>query len=147
LKKIKIILTEDDEDDRFLFSQALTDSGIEAELTNVTDGIQLIDHLLNFNEAPVPDVVFLDLNMPGMDGKSCLKEIRRHENLSSIPIIILSTSSRAKDITDTYEYGANKYIAKMLFYAGSEICLARLFAGDWRQRLSRPSMETFCQID
>jgi CheY-like chemotaxis protein len=147
LKKIKITLTEDDEDDLFFFSQALTDSGIEAELTNVTDGIQLIDHLLSFNEAPVPDVVFLDLNMPGMDGKSCLKEIRRHDNLLSIPIIILSTSSRSKDITDTYEYGANKYISKMLFYAGSVTCLTRLFAGDWRQRLSRPTMETFCQID
>jgi DNA-binding response OmpR family regulator len=147
LKKIKITLTEDDEDDQFFFSQALTDSGIEAELTNVTDGIQLIDHLLNFSKAPVTDVVFLDLNMPGLDGKSCLKEIRRHENLSSIPIIILSTSSRAKDITDAYEYGANKYIVKMQFYAGSVPCLTKLFAGDWRQRLSRPSMETFCQID
>ena len=147
MNKIRITLADDDEDDQYFFSQALTDSGIGAQLTTLTDGNQLIDHLLNLNEAPVPDIIFLDLNMPGMDGKSCLREIRRHENLFPIPIIILSTSSRLKDITDTYDAGANKYIAKMLFYSGSVTCLRRLFAGNWRKRLSHPSLKTFCEID
>jgi CheY-like chemotaxis protein len=124
----------------------LADSGIESELKAVTDGSQLIDHLLNVQDLGTPDVIFLDINMPVMDGKDCLREIRRQEKFSMIPVIILSTSIRPKDIEETYRDGANRYISKLLFYSDSVKWMKSLFVGDWRQGLADPSREGFAFI-
>jgi CheY-like chemotaxis protein len=105
MENIRILMAEDDEDDRSFFRQALLDSNIESELTAVTDGRQLIDYLVDVQDLLAPHVIFLDINMPGMDGKACLREIRRQEKFSTIPVIILSTSTRLKDIEDTYRDG------------------------------------------
>jgi CheY-like chemotaxis protein len=147
MKNIKILLADDDEDDLLFFRHALTDSGIGAELTTVIDGSKLIDYMLNLAEAPAPDVIFLDINMPGIDGKSCLREIRRQEIFLDIPIIILSTSNYPKDMADTYRDGANKYITKALFYKNSVTSMKKLFADDWRDRLVNPSTKTFACIE
>jgi CheY-like chemotaxis protein len=147
MENIRILLAEDDEDDRSFFRQALLDSSIESELTAVTDGRQLIDFLVDAQDLLAPDVIFLDINMPGMDGKACLREIRRQEKYTTIPVIILSTSTRLKDIEDTYRDGANRYISKMLFYSDSGKWMMKLFAPDWRQGLAGPSRELFAFID
>ena len=147
MSNIRILLAEDDEDDRFLFEQALLDSGIGAVLTAVSDGEQLIDLLSDLPESLAPEIIFLDINMPGMDGKSCLREIRRQEKFGMIPVIILSTSTRLKDIEETYRDGANRYISKMLFYSDSVVWMRRLFGADWRQGLVRPYWEAFAFID
>jgi CheY-like chemotaxis protein len=146
MENIKILLAEDDEDDQSFFRQALLDSGIGSDLTTVTDGRQLIDLLLDSPERLVPDVIFLDINMPLMDGKSCLREIRRQKSFSMIPVIILSTSIRLKDIEETYRDGANRYISKMLFYSDSVQWITQLFADDWRQDLADPSRQRFAFI-
>jgi CheY-like chemotaxis protein len=143
MQNIKILLTDDDEDDLLFFRHALNDSGIAADLTAVSDGSKLIDYMLNLSEAPAPDIIFLDINMPGLDGKSCLREIRKQERFSDIPIVILSTSNHPKDIADTYRDGANKYITKTLFYKNSVASMRKLFADDWRDRLVNPSPKTF----
>jgi CheY-like chemotaxis protein len=139
-------MAEDDEDDQSFFRQALLDSGIGSVLTAVTDGKQLIDLLLNLPETDIPDIIFLDINMPRMDGKTCLREIRRQEKFVRIPVIILSTSTRPKDIEETYEDGANKYISKMFFYGDSVKWTRWLFAEGWRKRLVKPSREGFAHI-
>jgi CheY-like chemotaxis protein len=144
---IKILLAEDDEDDQSFLRHALLDSGIGSELTAVTNGKELIDLLLEYPDPGAPDIIFLDINMPVMDGKNCLREIRRLEKFSTIPVIILSTSTRLKDIEDTYRDGANRYISKMLFYSDSAKWIMRLFAGDWRQGLADLSRERFVLID
>jgi CheY-like chemotaxis protein len=146
MEKIKILLAEDDEDDQSFFRHALLHSGIESELTAVADGKELIDLLLNLPDPGAPDIIFLDINMPVMDGKRCLNEIRRLEKFSMIPVIILSTSIRPKDIEETYRDGANRYISKMLFYSDSAKWIMSLFAGDWRQGLAEPSRERFALI-
>ncbi len=143
MKNIQILLADDDEDDRLFFQHALADSGIGADLTTVSDGAKLLDYMLHNVEVPTPDVIFLDINMPGMDGKSCLREIRRQERFSDIPIVILSTSSHPKDIADTYRDGANKYLSKTLFYQDSMTSMTDFFADDWRNRLFNPSPKTF----
>jgi CheY-like chemotaxis protein len=147
MENIRIIIAEDDEDDQFFFQQALLDSGIASVLTSVTDGRQLIDLLLGLPEALAPEIIFLDINMPVMDGKSCLREIRRLEIFLTTPVIILSTSNRLKDIEETYRDGATRYISKMLFYSDSAEWMRRLFAPDWRQGLVRPPREAFAFID
>jgi CheY-like chemotaxis protein len=147
MNNIRILLAEDDEDDRYFFEQALFDSGIGSVLTTVTDGGQLIDLLSDLPGSLAPEIIFLDINMPVIDGKSCLREIRRQEKFGMIPVIILSTSTRLKDIEETYRDGANRYISKMLFYNDSAVWMERLFAAEWQQRLVRPSRATFAFID
>lgn len=146
-RNIKILLADDDEDDRDFFRHALLDSGIEAELMAVTDGRELIDYLLAVQGSLTPDVIFLDINMPGMDGKACLREIRQQERFLAIPIIMLTTSIRLKDIEETYRDGANKYISKMLFYTDSVQWIIKLFPDDWLEGLINPSREMFAFID
>jgi CheY-like chemotaxis protein len=147
MDNIRMLLAEDDDDDRSFFRQALLESGIGAELTMVTDGWQLIELLLDQRNKFIPDIIFLDINMPGMDGKSCLREIRRLEKFVDIPVIILSTSTRLSDIEETYRDGANRYFSKMLFYGNSVGSMTQLFEADWRQGLVNPTREGFGFID
>jgi CheY-like chemotaxis protein len=147
MENIKMLLAEDDEDDRSFFQQALLESGIGSELTVVSDGWQLIEFLLDQQNPGGPDIIFLDINMPGMDGKSCLREIRRQVKFVGIPIIILSTSTRVSDIEETYKDGANRYFSKMLFYNDAVGSMRRLFDEDWRQALVNPTREAFGFID
>jgi len=136
-------MADDDEDDRLFFGQALIDSGIASELTALSDGYKLIAYMQNLVDDRAPDIIFLDLNMPGTDGKFCLREIRRHAIFSHIPIIVLTTSDRTKDVADTFRDGANRYISKLLFYSASVKYFKLLFEYDWRQTLSNPSFDTF----
>ena len=147
MENIRMLLAEDDEDDRSFFRQALLESGIGSELTMVTDGWQLIEFLLDQRNTFIPDIIFLDINMPGMDGKSCLREIRRQEKYVVTPVIILSTSTRLRDIEETYRDGANRYFSKMLFYNDSVGWMMRLFEADWRQGLVNPTRDAFGFID
>jgi CheY-like chemotaxis protein len=144
---IRILLAEDDEDDQSFFRYALVDSGIESELTTVTNGEEIINFLLNAQDLGAPDIIFLDINMPVMGGKDCLRAIRRMEKFSMIPVIILSTSTRPKDIEETYRDGANRYFSKMLFYSDNVKWMMSLFAMDWRQGLADPSWKQFALID
>jgi CheY-like chemotaxis protein len=147
MENIRMLLAEDDDDDRSFFRQALLESGIGSELTIVADGWQLIEFLLDQRNTIIPDIIFLDINMPGMDGKSCLREIRRQEKYGVTPVIILSTSTRLSDIEETFRDGANRYFSKMLFYNDGVGCMTRLFEADWRQGLVNPTRETFGFID
>jgi CheY-like chemotaxis protein len=142
-ENIKILLAEDDEDDQLFFRQALVDSGLGAELTVLSDGEKLIAYMQNLADATAPDVIILDLNMPGTDGKHCLREIRRNEIFSDLPIIILTTSNRQKDIEDAFRDGANRYISKLLFYNSTAKYFKLLFQYDWRNTLINTSPETF----
>jgi CheY-like chemotaxis protein len=103
--------------------------------------------LLDRPEPLTPDVIFLDLNMPGINGKAALQEIRRQEKLAAVPVIILSTSIRLKDIDDTYRDGANRYISKILFYSDSVKWMTILLGSDWQIGLAIRSRESFAFID
>ena len=143
MQNIKILLADDDADDRDIFRQVVLDSGIEAELTAVEDGRELIAFLLDMKDAAAPDVIFLDLNMPGMDGKACLREIRHQSKFSMTPVIILSTSTWFKDIDETYQGGANLYISKAVFCTNSAQWMRKLFPPDWQILLMHPSRDRF----
>ena len=105
------MLADDDEDDRLFFKEAFEEVKIKYDITAFSDGEQLM-HYLNENENPLPDIIFLDLNMPRKSGMECLKEIRQNDRLKKISVAIYSTSSSEQDIEDTFVAGANVYIKK-----------------------------------
>lgn len=106
---VDILLADDDEDDRQLFEEAILRISPEIRVGCMVNGMQLIQRL---ESGPLPQMIFLDLNMPGKNGRECLAEIRSRAEWSSIPIVIYSTSTNKKDIRETYTCGASLYLMK-----------------------------------
>jgi CheY-like chemotaxis protein len=117
-KPAVILLAEDDPGDQELTRRALEQSRIRNDLYIVEDGEEALDYLLRRGKyedpasSPKPDLMLLDLNMPKMDGKQLLKQMRVDPNLRRIPVVALTTSKQEKDIIRTYDLGANSYIVK-----------------------------------
>lgn len=110
-EQFNIVLADDDEGDRLLFTEALKDLKIKTVVNTVNDGVYLMEYLAKEDTA-LPLLLFLDLNMPRKNGLECLKEIRAIEKLRNIPVAIYSTSSTELDIERTFLNGANVYIKK-----------------------------------
>jgi len=108
---LHIMLADDDEDDRLFFKEAFEEVKIKYDITTFSDGEQLM-HYLNEPANSLPDIIFLDLNMPRKSGMECLREIRQNDRLKKISVAIYSTSSSEQDIEDTFVAGANVYIKK-----------------------------------
>jgi CheY-like chemotaxis protein len=115
---VTILMADDDADDRDLTRDAMNRGKLPSELRCVEDGEELLDYLhrrgryANPDDAPLPGLILLDLNMPRMDGREALRTIKSNPALRRIPIIILSTSRRAEDVLGSYDMGANCYITK-----------------------------------
>ena len=111
-----ILLVEDDEGDAHLTRLALREGKMLADLHHVYDGIEALEFLRRSSpshaDSPRPDLIFLDLNMPRMDGREFLAEIKGDEDLRSIPVIVLTTSDVETDIVSSYENGASGYVTK-----------------------------------
>lgn len=105
----RILLADDDADDRELFEEALADIQPNAVLTTAQDGEELMFILQNYHR---PDLIFLDLNMPRKNGKECLLEIVKDPALQKIPIVIFSTSVNPLDIEETFSLGALLFFRK-----------------------------------
>jgi CheY-like chemotaxis protein len=106
-----ILLADDDEADRLLFTDAFSELKLETVVQTVNNGVQLMEYLQK-KEKPLPQLLFLDLNMPRKNGLQCLMEIRSNEKLKDISVAIYSTSNSEKDIEETFLHGANIYIHK-----------------------------------
>ena len=111
---LKIILADDDADDHFFFSKALEEITVRTQLTIAEDGEQLMDYLLK-NLKNLPDVLFIDFNMPRKNGAQCLAEIKQHSKLRSIPVIMYSTSCFEQIADVLYENGAQYFFRKTTF--------------------------------
>lgn len=110
-KPLFILLADDDESDRLLFIEAFLDLEIKTIVSTVNNGMKLMEWL-NMKNIRLPDILFLDLNMPRKNGLECLKEIRSNEKLKNICVAIYSTSDNEKDMEDTFLHGANIYVIK-----------------------------------
>ncbi|PSL27500.1 response regulator [Chitinophaga ginsengisoli] len=110
-EKIICFLIDDDHDDQEIFSLALNAIDEEIDCITANDGVDAINRLRR-DRGFTPDFIFLDLNMLRMSGRECLKEIKKIPHLNDIPVIIYSTSSEQKDITETMLLGASDYIVK-----------------------------------
>lgn len=115
---IHILLAEDDPDDRLLTRRALAESRITNEFTAVEDGEELMEYLRHEGEysdpeaAPRPGLILLDLNMPRMDGREALREIKSDPELRRIPVVVLTTSEAEQDILQSYDLGVNAFVTK-----------------------------------
>ncbi len=115
---IHVLLAEDDPDDQLMVTEAFEENRLHNHIHIVENGIELLDFLRNEGKyqdpslAPRPGLILLDLNMPRMDGRTALEEIKKDPKLRSIPIVILTTSKAEEDILKTYDLGANSFITK-----------------------------------
>ncbi|MEI7840374.1 MAG: response regulator [Methylococcaceae bacterium] len=112
---IEILLLEDEPADAYLVKMALTESKITANLNHVIDGREGLDFLQKiepYADSPRPDLIFLDLNMPRMNGYEFLTAIKANPKLDDIPVIVLTTSDAESDVTRSYKLGAASYISK-----------------------------------
>ncbi|MCE6992248.1 response regulator [Dyadobacter sp. CY323] len=116
VKPFRILLADDDDDDTFLFREALGQLPAESELLIAGNGMELM--LLLHAEELKPDIIFLDMNMPVKNGLECLTEIRATPGFEQTPIVILSTSIARYLWESAYNSGANLYIQKPTSFAG-----------------------------
>lgn len=139
---LNILLADDDEDDRLLFKDAFDEIRIKTNVQMVHDGVQLM-HYLNNPEHNLPDIVFLDLNMPLKNGFECLAEIRSAKRLKDLSIAIYSTSGSDEDIEETFVKGANVYIKKPNDFSVLKKVLGDVITINWQYHTSGLNRDTF----
>lgn len=114
-KILHILLADDDRDDCLIFQEALNELLVSTHVTVVHDGVQLMQHL-NQKTTLLPDVIFLDLNMPRKNGFASLEELKQDKELKHLPVIIISTSYEHDIVDLLYMHGAQYYICKPASY-------------------------------
>lgn len=132
---IKIILADDDEDDRLFFIEAFEELRMKTEVTTVNDGNALMKKL-DCSAEQLPHILFLDLNMPFKNGMECLKEIKNNPLLKNIAIAIYSTSSADTDVENTFVQGANVYIKKPSDFDQLKKILSVVVTTNWQYQTS-----------
>lgn len=118
----RMLLIEDNEDDIELTLRALKKNNLENELFVARDGKEALDWLFRMNahagrEEELPEVVLLDLKLPGMSGLDVLRAIRGDERTNTLPVVILTSSSEDRDMVESYRLGANSYVQKPIDFA------------------------------
>lgn len=108
----RILLVEDNEADAILIQEALRRVDVREAVDVVTDGVQALEHLRSAEERP--SLVLLDLNLPRMDGREVLAQVKSDPELKTIPVVILTTSSAPPDVAFAYRHHANSYVRKPL---------------------------------
>lgn len=139
---IHIILADDDEDDRLFFTDAFSELKINTKVNTYNDGVELMNYL-NSDEAILPQVLFLDLNMPKKNGIECLHEIKADKKFDDIAIAIYSTSSSEEHIEETFVSGANIYIKKPNDFEALKKVLSDVVAINWQYHTSGLNKDNF----
>jgi CheY-like chemotaxis protein len=145
MKKINIVLADDDEDDRLFFSEAISQLNFNSEITLVHNGNELMKYLED-SASVVPDLVFLDLNMPRKGGIECLSEIRNSKKLGGLSVAIYSTSSSEEDIEECFIRGANVYINKPNNFENLKTVLYRVITTNYQYNNSSLNKDNFVMV-
>jgi CheY-like chemotaxis protein len=114
-KEVVILLVEDNEGDIVLTVEALREAKIHNKVVVVRDGEEALSYLYRdgkYADVEMPDIIFLDINLPRIDGKEVLTKIKNDDRLKFIPVVILTTSDSENDIMESYSNHANCYITK-----------------------------------
>jgi len=129
-KAIRIMLVEDDPGDQKLIKRSLQQQKISNDIIVANDAEEAIEYLAkaknNDEQFPFPDIILLDLNMPGIGGKEFLRRIKEDASLDTIPVVILTTSDSERDILDTYKLHASGYIKKPVSLDGFQKIIENL---------------------
>ena len=140
---IRILVADDDADDRMLIEEALEESRLVNPVDFVEDGIELLEYLRNEGEyadrgEELPGLILLDLNMPRMDGRTALSHIKADERLKRIPVVILTTSKSEEDIIRTYGLGVNSFITKPVTF-DNLVQTVQILARYWFEIVALPN--------
>jgi len=139
---IYIILADDDEDDRLFFTDAFGELKINTKVDTFNDGVELMNYL-NKEDTLLPNVLFLDLNMPKKTGIECLNEIKANSKMSEIAIVIYSTSASEEDIEKTFVLGANIYIKKPDSFKKLKQVLSEVVSINWQYHTNGLNKDNF----
>lgn len=139
---IHIILADDDEDDRLFFTDAFDELKMKTKVQTYNDGVELMNYLMTEN-AILPHVLFLDLNMPKKNGIECLHEIKANKRFDDIAIAIYSTSSSEEHIEETFVNGANIYIKKPNDFNTLKKVLSDVVTINWQYHTSGLNKDNF----
>jgi CheY-like chemotaxis protein len=115
LNAIDVLLVDDDPGDTLMIREAFADNKVRNELRSVPDGVEALQFLRRegkYADAPRPDLILLDLNLPRKDGREVLAEIKADPQLRTIPVVVLTTSHAEEDVLRSYELHANAYVTK-----------------------------------
>ncbi|WP_435414206.1 response regulator [Polaribacter aestuariivivens] len=137
-----IILADDDEDDRLFFEEAFDELKINTKVATFNDGVELMNYL-NKENSLLPNILFLDLNMPKKSGKQCLQEIKKEARFKDIAIAIYSTSASEEDIENTFVMGANVYIKKPNDFKQLKKVLSNVVTINWQYHTSGLNKDNF----
>ena len=137
-----LLLADDDIDDCIFFEDALKELPISATLSTVNNGIQLMNYLLAKSDN-LPDVLFLDLNMPRKSGIECLTEIKMIDKPKDLPVIIFSTSFNTEVVDLFYQKGAHYYIRKPGEYEKLRKVILEAVTLTSQNKLTQPTRDKF----
>ena len=135
-------MADDDEDDRDFFSDAFEDLKMKTKINFFNDGLELMNYLGAPNSI-LPDILFLDLNMPFKSGLECLYEIKANDRLKNIAIAIYSTSASDEDVEATFVSGANIYIKKPSNFDALKKILKEVITINWHYQTSGLNRDNF----
>ncbi|HYF26108.1 MAG TPA: response regulator [Baekduia sp.] len=142
-RPITILLADDDEDDRLMTRDALREARLHNDMRTVVDGVELLQYLRREgpyaapDAAPWPGLVLLDLNMPRMDGREALREIKQDATLRPLPVVVLTTSKAEEDVVRTYDLGVNSFISKPVTFLGL-VAVMKAFSRYWLEIVDLP---------
>lgn len=127
-----IIVADDDSDDRLFLEDVLHEVAPSKSVTSVKDGQELLSLFSHF----IPDLLFLDLEMPRKNGLECLKEIRNNPATKDLPIVVFSSTNRDYNIDVAYEMGAHLFLSKPNSYDDLKLAMQTILSFDWTNPLA-----------
>jgi CheY-like chemotaxis protein len=134
-----LMFADDDADDLYLFREAVNEVDPQKIISLVDSGQRLLDKL----QVVLPDILFLDINMPGINGLQCLEMIRSHAHLDVVPIVIYSTTAEAGHVEKAYQSGANLFIRKPNTFEKMKAQIARILSLNINDFFPQPQKEKF----
>lgn len=140
-----VFLADDDADDCIIFEEALREVNNEVGFRVASNGKLLMD-MLRQDSLVVPDLLFLDLNMPLMNGFECLEAIRKDERLFKIPVIMFTTTSVLEFINKAYDGGADYYVTKPESFSKMKSMISEILSKDWKNHSVQPHRENFVLV-
>lgn len=142
--QLSIVIADDDADDRLLIEDAFQECDLSNQRDYVEDGVELLQYLraeekwAHRNAYDLPSIILLDLNMPRMDGRTALAQLKADPILKRIPVVVLTTSNAEEDIARIYDLGVNSFITKPVTFAGL-LDAVRALNDYWLKSVQLPS--------
>lgn len=137
---LNILLIDDNRDHARILQWAFRKNGRHDEFTYFEDGGNALEYLtkLSADQKPKPDIIFLDLNLPRLDGREVLRMLKEQETTKAIPVVIVSSSEREEDVRNAYELGASSYISKSAILSDGDLTLPSMKAS-WLKATRLPN--------